>query len=149
MAKRTRKSKSSKARATPRKGLPGTALILTARRLFWRVIAFGFILVVAVTALYAVINPVTTPYMLSESRRLGSLSHDFVPIERIAPVMVRSTVAAEDANFCLHWGLDVDAIRDRIDHGDLHFPNGCRPAWRRLAGRQRTVVHEGCCGRLR
>ena len=31
--------------------------------------------------------------------------------------MARSAVAAEDANFCLHWGLDVNAIRDRIARG--------------------------------
>ena len=33
---------------------------------------------------------------------------------RIAPVMARSAVAAEDANFCLHWGFDMGAIRDAI-----------------------------------
>ena len=26
-------------------------------------------------------------------------------------------MAAEDANFCLHWGFDVAAIRDAIDEG--------------------------------
>jgi monofunctional biosynthetic peptidoglycan transglycosylase len=31
--------------------------------------------------------------------------------------MARAAVAAEDANFCLHWGLDVSAIRDAIDAG--------------------------------
>jgi monofunctional biosynthetic peptidoglycan transglycosylase len=31
--------------------------------------------------------------------------------------MARSVVAAEDANFCLHWGFDVDAIRDAIEDG--------------------------------
>lgn len=66
---------------------------------------------------YAFVNPPTTPYMLSESRRLGGVERQWVPMERIAPVMARAAVAAEDANFCLHWGLDLDAIRDAMDRG--------------------------------
>ncbi len=31
--------------------------------------------------------------------------------------MARSVVAAEDANFCLHWGFDMAAIRKAIDEG--------------------------------
>lgn len=117
MAKRTRKSTARK-KVTPKtKGMPGTALILAARRWFWR-LAFGLVaLILGVTLLYAVVSPPTTPYMFSESRRLGGVDYNFVPLERIAPVMARSAVAAEDANFCLHWGLDVDAIRSRIDRG--------------------------------
>jgi monofunctional biosynthetic peptidoglycan transglycosylase len=59
----------------------------------------------------AVINPPTTYYMWSESHRLGGVDHEWVPIEDVAPVMARSVVAAEDANFCSHWGFDVVAIR--------------------------------------
>jgi monofunctional biosynthetic peptidoglycan transglycosylase len=31
--------------------------------------------------------------------------------------MFRSVVAAEDANFCLHWGFDMAAIRLAVDQG--------------------------------
>lgn len=55
--------------------------------------------------------------MRSEAHRLVSVEQDWVPIEDIAPAMARSAVAAEDANFCLHWGLDVNAIRDAVDRG--------------------------------
>ncbi len=116
MAKRTRKTPAKK-KGKARKAAPGTGLITQARRWFWRGLFGCVALVLGMTALYAVVNPPTTPYMFSESRRLGGVSYDFVPLERIAPVMARSAVAAEDANFCLHWGLDVDAIRDRIDRG--------------------------------
>ena len=34
-----------------------------------------------------------------------------------APVMARSAVAAEDANFCLHWGFDMAAIREAVAEG--------------------------------
>tara|TARA_R110002167_G_scaffold346596_1_gene557283 strand:- start:53066 stop:53722 length:657 start_codon:yes stop_codon:yes gene_type:complete len=72
---------------------------------------------VGLTVLVAFINPPTTPYMLSESRRLGGVEREWVSMEEIAPVMARSAVAAEDANFCLHWGLDVKAIQAAVDAG--------------------------------
>ena len=55
--------------------------------------------------------------MFSEGRRVGGVAQEWVAIEDIAPVMARSVVAAEDANFCLHWGLDVNAIRAALDEG--------------------------------
>ncbi len=56
-------------------------------------------------------------YMIQENNRLGSVNYQWVPIEKIAPIMPRAVVAAEDANFCLHWGLDIVAIRRVIDEG--------------------------------
>ncbi len=86
-----------------------------------RVFLWGFAAVcgffLLATLLYAVINPPTTPYMFAEGRRLGGVKQDWVPMAQIAPVMARSAVAAEDANFCLHWGLDVKAIRAAVDRG--------------------------------
>jgi len=76
-------------------------------------------LAVVVTVLFSAVNPPTTPYMYSEGRRVGSVNQTWVPIEDIAPVMARSAVAAEDANFCLHWGLDVTAIRAALEDGAL------------------------------
>jgi len=55
--------------------------------------------------------------MMSERGRLGTLDHDWVPMEQIAPVMARSAVAAEDSNFCQHWGLDVRAIEAALESG--------------------------------
>jgi len=63
------------------------------------------------------INPPTNIYMLSESRRLGEVDQVWVPMENIAPVMARAVVAAEDANFCNHWGFDVVAIKRAIAEG--------------------------------
>ena len=74
-------------------------------------------LVVLLTAAVGVVNPPTTPYMFQEGSRLGGVTHEWVAMDDISPVMARSVVAAEDANFCLHWGLDLDAIRDAMDDG--------------------------------
>ena len=40
-----------------------------------------------------------------------------MPTDRIAPVVLRAVVAAEDANFCLHRGFDMAAIRLAIEEG--------------------------------
>ena len=74
-------------------------------------------LAVVVTAAFTIVNPPTTPYMFSESRRVGGVNQTWVAMEDIAPVMARSAVAAEDANFCLHWGLDVNAIQAALEEG--------------------------------
>lgn len=66
---------------------------------------------------YRFINPPTTFYMVSERVHLGEIDRQWVAIDDVAPVMLRSVVAAEDANFCLHTGFDLDAIRTAIDSG--------------------------------
>ena len=103
------------------KGASPSGLITRARRRVrrWALLGVGGVLALSVlwTLLYAVINPPTTPYMIAESRRLGGISQDWVSMDEIAPIMARAVVAAEDANFCLHWGLDVNAIQRAADTG--------------------------------
>ncbi|OSP54438.1 monofunctional biosynthetic peptidoglycan transglycosylase [Pseudoruegeria sp. SK021] len=74
-------------------------------------------LVFGAVLLFAFVPVPTTPYMLAERGRLGKVAYDWVPMADIAPVMARSAVAAEDANFCLHWGFDIDALRQALDGG--------------------------------
>ncbi|MBN8629564.1 MAG: monofunctional biosynthetic peptidoglycan transglycosylase [Rhodobacterales bacterium] len=78
----------------------------------------------AIAAVYAVlvllfsfVPPPINLYQLGEAWRLGGIEKDWVPWEEIAPVMGRSAVAAEDANFCNHWGFDMAAIREAIEAG--------------------------------
>jgi len=73
---------------------------------------FGFFIL-----LYTVINPPTTHTMWTEGSRLGRVEQEWVSFEDIAPVMARSAVAAEDARFCQHWGIDVRAVRAVLDEG--------------------------------
>lgn len=82
-----------------------------------RGVSVAFLIAVALVVLGSVLNPPTTWYMAQESRRLNGVDHEWVPMDEIAPVMGRAAVAAEDANFCLHWGLDLNAIRTAIDEG--------------------------------
>ncbi|WP_322867371.1 monofunctional biosynthetic peptidoglycan transglycosylase [Aquicoccus sp. G2-2] len=87
------------------------------RRWAIRLVLLVIVLVVGLVAAHSVINPGKTPYMRIEARRLGGIDNIWTPMNAIAPVMARSVVAAEDANFCLHWGFDVDAIRLALEEG--------------------------------
>ncbi len=115
MAKRSTKTKPK----APRKAKAAVKVTLhdRLRRLLLRSIAFVFLVLVAAVLLGRVVNPPTTAYMLGESYRLDGVDHEWVPLELISPVMARSVVAAEDANFCEHWGFDVRAIKLAIAEG--------------------------------
>ncbi|WP_431297689.1 monofunctional biosynthetic peptidoglycan transglycosylase [Tabrizicola sp. BL-A-41-H6] len=67
--------------------------------------------------LFSFLPPPINLYQMGEAWRLGGIEKDWVAWEDIAPVMGRSAVAAEDANFCNHWGFDMAAIRAAIDEG--------------------------------
>ncbi|WP_299193527.1 monofunctional biosynthetic peptidoglycan transglycosylase [uncultured Litoreibacter sp.] len=77
------------------------------------VIAAVFLLI----GLYAFVNPPTTIYILQESARLDGIRREWRDFEDISPHMPRAIVAAEDANFCKHWGFDMQAIRDALEDG--------------------------------
>lgn len=83
------------------------------RRLVFVIIGLWLLWITA----YSVLPVPLTPYMVAERARHGELDYQWVSIDDIAPVMARSAVAAEDANYCLHWGFDIEAIRAAIDSG--------------------------------
>ncbi len=85
----------------------------------WALLALAglAVLVVLWVGLYRFVDPPTGWYMWSESRRLGGVTRTWVDFADIAPVMPRSVVAAEDVNFCRHWGFDMTAIRAALEDG--------------------------------
>jgi len=87
------------------------------RRWIMRLVLLAVGIIGLATGTYAILNPPTGIYMKSEEIRLGSIDHEWIGLDGIAPVMARSVVAAEDANFCEHWGFDIAAIRSAIDAG--------------------------------
>lgn len=86
------------------------------RRLRWFSLR-AMLAVLGLVLLFSMINPPTTWTILSESRSRDITPRQWVGMDRIAPVMARSVVAAEDANFCLHWGFDMTEIRKVIAQG--------------------------------
>ncbi|MBS8224980.1 monofunctional biosynthetic peptidoglycan transglycosylase [Vannielia litorea] len=109
-----RSGKSGRAKAKP-------PAVRRAWRWFWRrlllVLMVPVVVVLLAVLAYRFVDPPTTHTMWSEKRRLGGLDHQWIGIEEVSPATVRAVVAAEDANYCLHWGFDVDAIREALEDG--------------------------------
>jgi monofunctional biosynthetic peptidoglycan transglycosylase len=101
----------------PEANPPKLPLLRRIRLWLWR----GLVGVAAVygvlIVLFSFVPPPINIYQAQEAWRLGGIEKDWVGWDEIAPVMARSVVAAEDANFCLHWGFDMAAIRDAIEEG--------------------------------
>lgn len=74
-------------------------------------------LMAALVLIFSVINPPTTWTILTGMRDHPGTPREWVSIGQIAPAMVRSVVAAEDANFCAHWGFDMREIRRVVATG--------------------------------
>lgn len=108
MAKKTTSRKKAPASERPRR-----------RPLRWlgRVFLSLALAICVSVGLFAFVAPPTTPYILSEAARLNGVQRQWVSIDDMAPVMVRSVVAAEDANFCNHWGFDMIQLRAAIAQG--------------------------------
>jgi monofunctional biosynthetic peptidoglycan transglycosylase len=79
-----------------------------------RSVAYAVLALVGVVLLLRVVNPPITWLMLAEWRRLGTIERQWVPLEAMAPTVPLAAVAAEDANFCRHWGFDLEGIRDAL-----------------------------------
>jgi monofunctional biosynthetic peptidoglycan transglycosylase len=96
------------------------------RRALWRRalgwVGRGVLLVLALAIAwvfaYRFVTPPTWAYIYQEERRLSQVLHVWVPMEQINPHMPRALIAAEDANFCLHWGFDMTEIRRVIEQGE-------------------------------
>lgn len=108
---------------TPRKkskAAVASAILPSRRKLVRWVarVAFGVVgFYAGLIVLFAMIPPPGSLYQWSESWRLGGIERDWVSWDDITPAMARSVVAAEDANFCLHWGFDIAAIREAVEAG--------------------------------
>jgi len=128
MAKAVKSETKGKPKAKPARK-PARGKAAAKPRLFRRLLGWiGFlalrgttiliVLILTLVLLFAFVNPPITHTIWAESQNLDTVERDWVAIENVAPVMARSVVAAEDANFCLHWGFDVVAIRAAMDGGN-------------------------------
>ncbi len=85
-------------------------------RRFFKIIlillAITIVLPAVVVFAYRMIAPPVTPLMLI---RGGKFNYSWVPLARIAPVLARSVLTAEDENFCNHHGFDAAAIQKALD----------------------------------
>lgn len=100
----------------PRRPLVQGAVLWLWGWLRWLGLRFLGLMVVLVL-IFSLINPPTTWTIIEGQREFPGTTRAWTPIEEIAPVMVRSVVAAEDANFCAHWGFDMIEIRKVVASG--------------------------------
>jgi monofunctional biosynthetic peptidoglycan transglycosylase len=101
----------------PEADLPKPPLLRRIRLWLWRGLVGVAALYGVLIVLFSFVPPPINIYQAQEAWRLGGIEKDWVGWDEIAPVMARSVVAAEDANFCLHWGFDMAAIREAIEDG--------------------------------
>jgi monofunctional biosynthetic peptidoglycan transglycosylase len=101
-----------------RSGRVGALLRMARRLLLWSL--FVVVLLFLVWGLiYRWVNPPITFYMMQERARLGEIQYQWIDIEEVSPMLRRAVVAAEDANFCTHWGIDSAAVRQALREGAL------------------------------
>ncbi|MFD0980565.1 monofunctional biosynthetic peptidoglycan transglycosylase [Tropicimonas aquimaris] len=109
------KGKAKKTQAR-RQALP-VRIVVSSWRWLLRLMLVPPLLLLALMILFRFVNPPTTHTIWSEKQRLGTVDRQWVAIENMSVHVPRSIVAAEDANYCLHWGFDMAAIRDALDDG--------------------------------
>lgn len=89
-----------------------------------RILLALWLLSVIVVVVYRFVPVYVTPLMLSRTvNQLWEgekvvLKHDWVPLEKISPDLVRAVVASEDNLFLQHHGFDMQQIRKAIEEAE-------------------------------
>jgi monofunctional biosynthetic peptidoglycan transglycosylase len=69
--------------------------------------------------LFRFVDPPATPLMLIRSiQRGGWIDYRPTDAAAIAPALGRAVVASEDSRFCLHHGIDFEAVQDALEDYD-------------------------------
>jgi len=110
------------------------------RGLIWRLLrAIVLVLIVvlllpyAIAPLYRFIDPVST-LMAWRWLKGVRVERTLVPLERIAPILVRTVISSEDARFCTHRGIDWRELQEAMDEaGDLSEMRGGSTITQQLA----------------
>lgn len=85
------------------------------RGLGWLIVITGLSPFVG-AAVYRFAPPPGTWIMLDRSLGGQAVKHEWAPLEAINPHLVRAVIAAEDSRYCLHAGIDMEALKDAAEH---------------------------------
>tara|TARA_B100001121_G_C18537025_1_gene548902 strand:- start:76 stop:732 length:657 start_codon:yes stop_codon:yes gene_type:complete len=88
-------------------------MIKKSKKIFLSVCMLSFVVLFFIVFLFRFIPIPTTPYMVSER----PISYTWISLDKVSTNVPLAIVAAEDANFCNHWGFDMKAIRLAIEQG--------------------------------
>jgi monofunctional glycosyltransferase len=94
------------------------------RVLRWGLYLLAFLLAwpVVMTLVYALVPPPVSNIMLLRALGGAGIDRQWVPLEKISPNLPRAVIAAEDARFCDHRGVDwrefQGVIQDALDNDE-------------------------------
>lgn len=94
---------------------PRPGLLRRLWRLLKRIVLLAILLWAGGIVVYRFVGPPITPLMLIRMTEGEGLSRQPVALEKVAPVLPRTVIAAEDNKFCVHNGIDFGAIKDAIE----------------------------------
>ena len=84
-------------------------------RIAWRVALVLVLIPVVLVPVYRFVPPVSTLMAYEFVARAGNIQRTWIPIDRIAPVLVVSVMMSEDGRFCSHHGVDWTELTAVID----------------------------------
>lgn len=65
--------------------------------------------------LFRFVNPpLTLTMLISMAEHRHWMKHDTVSLKKISPHLQRAVIASEDGRFCMHHGIDFDAVEDAV-----------------------------------
>jgi monofunctional glycosyltransferase len=90
------------------------------RRIFRNLLRLSFYATMALACLIVLFRFVPPPSTLILGRwlTLQPVAREWVPLEAIAPALVKAVVAAEDQRFCSHSGIDWVELQKVLDDDD-------------------------------
>jgi monofunctional glycosyltransferase len=105
-------------------GLKQKSIALRAVRILILILLAVLLVPYLLAPIYRVGHPVST-LMVWRWLKGAPVDRQWIDLEEMSPYLPLSVVASEDARFCLHHGVDWDALRDVVDDaGDGEVTRG-------------------------
>ncbi len=86
------------------------------RKILLRSIGAVLLLWLVALLLFRFISPpLTLTMVIGMIDQQRWLKHDSVSLNKISPYLQRAVIASEDGRFCVHSGIDFDAVQDAVE----------------------------------
>ena len=86
---------------------------------WFRLLALLVVALLAASVIWALVlrvaNPPATLTMISRDLGGAEITQEWTPLTRVSPHLIRAVIAAEDGQFCRHYGFDLGAIREALE----------------------------------
>lgn len=83
-------------------------------RILTAIVLAAVLLPYALTPIYITGHPISA-LMIGRFLSGQTVERTWIDLDRMSPALPRSVVAAEDAKFCVHHGIDWDSVQDIIE----------------------------------